>query len=203
MQKGPCQPKNHNFPWRDYETMKRRFIPSWFNDHYNWLEYSISKDAAFCLFYYLFKADHRGQGGGDAFVGEGFRNWRKKNRLDVHVGDHNSIHNKCMGACQDLMNQKQHIEVCLSNHFNETQADYRLRLTASVDCIRFLLRQGLAFRGYCEFEKSINKGNFIELLQFLADHNEKVSKVVLKNAPKNLQLTLPTIQYDIINVIAT
>ena len=35
LQKGLCQPKNHNFPWRDYETMKRRFIPSWFKDHYN------------------------------------------------------------------------------------------------------------------------------------------------------------------------
>ena len=90
MQKGPCQPKNHNFPWRDYRTMKRRFIPSWFKDHYNWLEYSISKDAAFCLFCYLFKANHGGQERGDAFVGEGFRNWRKKNILDVHVGDHNS-----------------------------------------------------------------------------------------------------------------
>ena len=27
LQKGPCQPKNHNFPWRDYETIKCRFIP--------------------------------------------------------------------------------------------------------------------------------------------------------------------------------
>ena len=98
-----------------------------------------------------------------------------------------------MGACQDLMNQKQHIEVCLSNHSNQTQADYRLRLTASVDCIRFLLRQGLAFRGHCESKESINKGNFIELLQFLANHNEEVSKVVLKNAHGNLQLTSPTI----------
>ena len=35
LQKGPCQPKNHNFPWRDYGTMKRRFILSWFKDHYN------------------------------------------------------------------------------------------------------------------------------------------------------------------------
>ena len=61
----------------------------------------------------------------------------------------------------------------------------------------------MAFRGHCESEESINKGNFIELLQFLADHNEEVSKVVLKNAPGNLQLTSPIIQYDIINVIAT
>ena len=76
-----------------------------------------------------------------------------------------------MMACQDLMNQKQHIKVCLSNHSNQTQADYRLCLTASVDCIRFLLHQGLAFRGHCESDELINKKNFIEFLQFLADHN--------------------------------
>ena len=38
---------------------------------------------------------------------------------------------------------------------------------------------------------------------FFADHNKEVSKVVLNNALGNLQLTSPTIQYDIINVIAT
>ena len=82
----------------------------------------------------------------------------------------------------------------MSNHSNQTQIDYRLHLTASIDCIRvFFLRQGLAFRGHCKSEKSINKGNLIELLQFLADHNEKVSKVVLKNALENLQLTLSII----------
>ena len=120
LQKGPCQPKNHDFPWRNYGVMKRRFIPSWFNEHSSWLEYSISKDAAFCLFCYLFKADHGGQGGSDAFVGEGFTNWRKKSKFDVHVGEGNNIHNICMKACQDLMNKKQHIEVCLSNHSDQT-----------------------------------------------------------------------------------
>ena len=33
----------------------RRFNSSWFADHLNWLEYSIDKDATFCLCCYLFK----------------------------------------------------------------------------------------------------------------------------------------------------
>jgi hypothetical protein len=32
----------------------RRFNPKWFNEFGNWLEYSIVKDAAFCLCCYLF-----------------------------------------------------------------------------------------------------------------------------------------------------
>lgn len=54
-------------------------------------------------------------GGGDPFVGEGFKNWWKKRNLDKHVGDHNSIHNICMRSCEDLMKQ-QDLKVSLSSH---------------------------------------------------------------------------------------
>jgi hypothetical protein len=42
------------------------------------LEYSILKDAAYCLFCYLFRPDTRNQAGGDSFVIEGFKNWKKR-----------------------------------------------------------------------------------------------------------------------------
>ncbi|GAV92623.1 LOW QUALITY PROTEIN: DUF4371 domain-containing protein, partial [Cephalotus follicularis] len=56
---------------------------------------------------------------------------------------------------------------------------YRTRLTASIDVIRLLLRQGLPFRGHDESEKSKNRGNFLEFLEFLSDHNESIQNVVL------------------------
>ena len=37
-------------------------------------------------------------------------------------------------------------------------------LNASVDCIRFLQQQGLAFRGQYESKGSSNQGNFHQLL---------------------------------------
>ncbi|KAM2425494.1 hypothetical protein ACFX1W_022928 [Malus domestica] len=77
------------------------------------------------------------------------------------------------------------------------------RLNASIDCCRFLLRQGLAFRGNDESKHSSNHGNFLELLQFLADHNEDVKAITLKNAPENHKLTSPDIQKDIVNACAT
>ncbi|XP_066324611.1 uncharacterized protein [Miscanthus floridulus] len=42
---------------------------------------------------------------------------------------------------------------------------------------------GLAFRGHDESEESSNRGNFIELLKFLAGNSEEVNKYVLDNAP--------------------
>ncbi|XP_008229786.1 PREDICTED: zinc finger MYM-type protein 1-like [Prunus mume] len=76
------------------------------------------------------------------------------------------------------------------------------RLCASVDSIRFLLIQRLTFRGHDEYENSSNQRNFLRLLQFLVDHNERFQAVTLKYAPDNLKLISPKIQKDIVNAAA-
>ncbi|VVA36164.1 PREDICTED: zinc finger MYM-type, partial [Prunus dulcis] len=68
---------------------QRRFNPSWFSEFPTWLEYSIEKGAAFCLCCYLFKPDIGEQSGGESFIGVGFSNWKKKDRLQIHVGGPN------------------------------------------------------------------------------------------------------------------
>ncbi|KDO38080.1 hypothetical protein CISIN_1g047413mg, partial [Citrus sinensis] len=98
------------------------------------------------------------------------------------------------------MNQKAHVATFFFNHSKKLKREYRLCLTAVIDCIRFLLRQGLAFRGNNESQSSNSRGNFLELLQFLADHNEKIKGVIFNNAPTNLQMTSPDIQKQIVSV---
>ncbi|KAK3199317.1 hypothetical protein Dsin_022732 [Dipteronia sinensis] len=78
---------------------------------------------------------------------------------------------------------------------------YRICLNASVDCARFLLRQGLAFRGDKEYEESSNRGNFLELYRFLADHNENIKATTLQNAQESLKLTAYDIQKDIAHAL--
>ncbi|XP_061999241.1 uncharacterized protein LOC133716559 [Rosa rugosa] len=134
--KGPCQPRNHGFPQTLISGTKRRFVPSWFDEHPEWLEYSIENDAVFCLCCYLFKLHHGDQGGGDKFTCKGFSNWKNKKGLQDHVGGLGSVHNQALLNCQALM------------------------------------KQGLAFRGHDESESSNNRGNFLELLEFLAEHND-------------------------------
>ncbi|CAA7014618.1 unnamed protein product [Microthlaspi erraticum] len=77
--------------------------------------------------------------------------------------------------------------------------EYRIRLTASIDSSRFLLHQGLAFRGHDESEDSINQGNFKQLVKYTGDQNDAIGKVILKNAPKNNQMVSSLIQKDIVN----
>ena len=99
LQKGPCQPRSHTFPYRSFGQTSRRFNPGWFNEYSNWLEYSIAKDASYCLCCYLFKPDVGEQAGGDSFVGEGFDNWKKKEKFQIHVGGPNSMHNQAWASC--------------------------------------------------------------------------------------------------------
>ena len=108
-----------------------------------------------------------------------------------------------MYECLPRLNELTTIHRSLfSNQFEQIRLDYHIRLTASIDWIKFLLRQGLAFHGHDEYEGSQNQGNFLELLRFLTDHNEDINIVVLNNAPENLKLTSPTIQREIINSIS-
>ncbi|XP_029148316.1 uncharacterized protein [Arachis hypogaea] len=165
LQKGPCQPRNHDFPQTACGSSFRRFNPNWFDDYGNWLEYSISKDAVFCLCCYLMKPETEG---GDAFVTNGFSNWKKRERLQTHVGIHDSAHNQAWRKCEALMKPKQHISVAIEKQSEQAKKNYQIHLTATIDCIRFLLRQGLAFRGNDETDDSVNQGNFLELLNFLA-----------------------------------
>ncbi|XP_052107534.1 uncharacterized protein LOC127740540 [Arachis duranensis] len=66
----------------------------------------------------------------------------------------------------------------------------------------FLLRQGLPFRGNDETDDSVNQGNFLELLNFLAQHNEEIDRA-FKNACGNLKLRAPSIKKDIVRATAS
>ena len=72
--RGPCQPRSHKFPMSKCGQVLRKFNHVWFEEYPNWLEYSITKDAAFCLCCYLFKPIIGKQAGSDSFVSEGFSN---------------------------------------------------------------------------------------------------------------------------------
>lgn len=97
LQRGPCQPKRHNFPQTNFNL-------AWFDEYASWLEYSIEKDVVYCLYCYLFKPNNGEQAGGDSFVGEGFKNWKKKEKLKIHVGGNNSAHNHARRMCEALLN---------------------------------------------------------------------------------------------------
>ncbi|KAL6509305.1 hypothetical protein OROGR_022615 [Orobanche gracilis] len=199
--KRPCQPKTHDFPQKDCGGL-RRFSVSWF-EKWDWLEYSIEKDAAFCFVCYLFKNEVGINVVADAFVNEGFKSWNKPDRFLRHVGGVKSAHNLAYEKYVNLRDgKKKSILVSLDNATDVMKREYEVRLKASISCLCYLLRQGMSFRGHRESEESLNRGNFLELLKWLKTHNEVISNVTLENAPGNCKLTSPIIQKDIVNCCA-
>ena len=200
--KGPCQPKGHVFRKTSYGKEKRSFQSKWFEKHI-WLEYSVEKEAAFCFWCYLFKPINANRFGDDVFVSTGFKNWKKALAIfREHEGSANSTHDQARILFEGFKNQRQSVDYNLRKYDKEDEVNYRIRLTASLDVIRLLLRQGLPFRGNDESFASTNKGNFLEILKWYCEHKEEVAAVTLENAPRNNQMTSPLIQKELSNCCA-
>ena len=201
VQIGPCQPMSHDFARTQFGVKQRCFQTEWF-EKWDWLEYSVSNDAAFCLWCYLF--GDKKDGDVQAFTKKGFRNWKKAcERFKVHVGQTGSAHNNARVLYFAFKNQKQSVTRKLSTGNESLGAAYRIRLTASVNVVRLLLGLGLAFRGNDESLMSIRRGNFLELLSWYGSHNVEVGNVIKDKAPGNHQLNSPYIQKQIVSACAS
>jgi hypothetical protein len=196
--KGPTQPTNLNFPRTKFGNGKPRgFVTSWYKK-YNWLEYSESKDSAFCFYCFLFKHPGRGeQFGHDSFSKTGWKDWKHAYKaLPEHVGGVGSAHNECVKKCDDFKNQRQSVSRVLHRANKKSEELYEIRLTSSLRCSRYLIKQGLAFRGHDESSSSLNKGNLLELIDFLKDNNEEV-RSAYDLGGLNCKMTSPKIQKDL------
>lgn len=86
-----------------------------------------------------------------------------------------------------------------SQHAKEVEAN-RKYLIHTIQVIHFLGKQGLAFRGNNENEKtSKNMGNFLELMKF---HQTMLPELQQYSESKITKYTSPTIQNEIINLIS-
>ncbi|XP_071709039.1 uncharacterized protein [Rutidosis leptorrhynchoides] len=114
-----------------------------------------------------------------------------------------SQHKDAVVFCENLLNQKAHIENVIEKRNAEDLLKNRIRLKASVNVIRWLTFQACAFRGNDETVDSKNRDNFIELLKLLASYNDEVAKAVLKNTPFNSRYTSGEIQKELLSIIAS
>ncbi|CAN6551632.1 unnamed protein product [Malus baccata var. baccata] len=121
-----------------------------------------------------------------------------KRKLSTVSSDNVGSSSSDYEADVNLVNQKN----VVINQSDQDRMAYDTCLNVSINCIKFLLRQDLYFFDYCDSVTSSNRGNYLELFQFIADHNEKVKPVVLENAPKDLNLLAPSGQKNLVNSCA-
>ncbi|XP_039805170.1 uncharacterized protein LOC120669495 [Panicum virgatum] len=159
---GPTQPRNIIFPRKWMSGEFRSFQKTWY-DEFDWLEYSEYKNAAYCLYCYLFFNSAKPEKfGSSVFAHQGFVNWKKAKDI---FNNHNvcKTHVEARLKCEDFMNQKTNVGRKLVQISKEEEKRYEIRLTASLGVARFLIMQGDAFRGHDESSTSLNKGTYTEI----------------------------------------
>jgi hypothetical protein len=207
MMHGPYQFLKDDYPLSGSKKHPRRFQAHWFKS-FPWLEYSPTKDAAFCFPCYLFSKKPSGKAGSDAFTIKGFRSWKKVKQGEncaflCHMGiTGKSAHGYNVKCFDNLKNQSGHVRHMFNKQYPEDIRRNRLRLKVSIDAVRWLAFQACAFRGHDESSTSMNQGNFLEMVKLLAGYDDEVKAVVLGNAPGNAKYTSPKIQKEILETIA-
>ncbi|XP_062229974.1 uncharacterized protein LOC133927506 [Phragmites australis] len=196
--RGPTQPIGHNFPRKRVGKDWRLFQPKWFKD-YDWLEYSVSKDAAFCFYCFLFRqeAEHE-KFGHVVFTKTGYDDWKHTYRgLPGHVGGVSGCHNKTRLCTEDFKNQRASISHKIDSNSKDAEMLYEVRLTAALDVASYLISQGHAFRRHDESASSLNKGNFLEMIDWYKKRNEEVRVAFDELCPKTARMTSHKIQKDL------
>ncbi|XP_024979010.1 zinc finger MYM-type protein 1-like [Cynara cardunculus var. scolymus] len=72
------------------------------------------------------------------------------------------------------MSQGRSIAVAFHKQTEKEKNEHRILLNASIKACRFLLKNALPFRGHDEYEMSISKGMFLEILALIGDCKEDV-----------------------------
>ncbi|XP_075665649.1 uncharacterized protein LOC142635363 [Castanea sativa] len=131
-------------------------------------------------------------------------------RTSVETNVNTSMPNECPSKCSRIESKgidrdpgTRHTDKLVEKQTSKEIENNRLWLKTSIECARWIAFQACAFRGHDESLDSKNRGNFIELIKHTSTFNENVARVVLENAPQNAKYTSPTIQKEILHILAS
>ena len=178
----------------------RHFSGHWYIQ-FPWIEYSKEIDAIFCQSCRLFGGTKTEA----TFSTKGFCDWKK-------LGDKCRKHNRsvCHAAAVETqkiwaMHQKVGtIDKQLNPNFRNEKFidDNRKHLMTVLDVISFCAKQEIPLRGDDESNQSLNKGNFLEMIEFLGKYDSNVTKRI-ENLPRNAIMLSPNIQNDLLSSLTS
>jgi len=166
---GPYQPKNYDFPKRG----GRKFRSEWFIS-FPWLEYSPSKDSAYCFYCRAFPSNKSDI----TFISEGFRQWSKACFKSFPKHEQSVPHKESITKIAGYNEAKKSGSIInkVNTQYNQEVAENREYLKCVLETLLFCARQGIAIRGHRENEESQNKGNFQELLNLRSRDNDIIRR---------------------------
>ena len=184
----PVQPMKSSFPKKDMFGKMRSFQTSWYKE----FEYSKGNDAVYCFCCRHFPSlsgKHK-----DA-IKSGFSNWHKaveklrkhsesvshKNSMEMWA---NYMQARVSGTVVENMTKQSAIQM------KENREYIKILARVAILCAK----QEIALRGHREGPESLNKGNFLEILDLLRFGNDWFDKRVA-SAAKNIFQKLNKFHY--------
>lgn len=205
---GPVQPILEIYPKRKFgsggNARWRNFKSSWYLK-YKSLEYTEMEDAVYCFYCRFFTTRVEELPSRGVFIKTVFRDWKHAESSDKGFNKHEAsdLHVKCKEKYSIFLTNRSKEENILSQ-MNEAHKkmvrDNRNYLKHILQSLLFTARQGLAQRGNDESSISENKGNLLELLEFLKNFDEGVKKKLTR--PQNAKYTSASVQNELLFITA-
>lgn len=200
---GPVQPVLKLFPKTQHRNRKRTFIETWYKD-FTWLEYSVSRDSVFCYPCRHFSLPNAPM---SIFRSEsGFSNWKKPLRRNGGFRDHCKSEHHRSGVFawtqHKLVIEK---KPSMIESINKERGKKRVRenqiyIKTIAQVLLLTAVQNISQRGHREAEGSDNPGNFLIILDAIAQHDSLTEKRM--NAHGNAKYTSKNIQNEILETLA-
>ncbi|XP_043317891.1 zinc finger MYM-type protein 1 isoform X1 [Cervus canadensis] len=177
---------------------KSRSIKKSWCSNFQRLENSIKKDVIFCYSCQLF-CQKKFNYGRESLIAQGISSW-KKTLEKFRKHEKSEMHLKSLQFWREYQFCDEAVNDSLSNHSKEIEGN-KMYLKLIIENILFLGKQCLFLRGNDQSISSVNKGNFLELLEIRAkDKGEEIFR--LMNSQVDFYNSTQ-IQNDIIEIIKT
>ncbi|XP_033212222.1 zinc finger MYM-type protein 1-like [Belonocnema kinseyi] len=193
---------------RQYDDSNRFFSQSmFFRTHISggkikreWLMYSPSTGKVYCFPCVLFGGVQR-----QSQFQTGFSDWKNASpRIQSH--ENSATHRECVQTLISRRRVQGRIDTSLEITFNKEREYWIKVLQRVVSVIKFLASRGLAFRGDDEVIGSQNNGNYLGILELIAEYDPFLSSHLAKhvNVGKGKQSYLfSTICEELIEILGS
>lgn len=114
-----------------------------------------------------------------------------------HVGGACSIHNISRTSCEYFKNQRASLKSKVITYTKDSLARYETCVDTSLGIVSYLSLQSEPFGGHDESSSSLNKGNFLEMLDWYKERNRDVKLAFDELCPGNAKMTSPEIQKEL------
>lgn len=204
---GPRQPVLKKYPQKQMGARFRSFRPQWFGS-FEWLEYSMSQDAAYCFpcrFFSTSKYLH-GHVKKVPFVNIGYKNW--KNALETGKGilqhEKSASHKDSHVRWEDFkksVSQDISIMKDLTKAHTREVNENRHYIKTIAQVLLVTAKTKIAQREHRYGSDHVNHGNVPEILYLIAEKDSIVRNKI--TGPRNARYLHPSIQNELLSIMAT